>query len=1331
MKKRNNRKQGLGVFARWAVAALLIAGLTAPAGPGGTASAALAGAAATLKDISGSYAESEIQSLYQAGILSGYGEGTFGPAKPVTRAELAKILALALDLTPSPAHAAGFKDIPGDAWYRGYVGALAEFGITGGTSADTFSPGARVTREELVVFFVRAFGLEEKAKELDGGGEPADAERLAAWAKPSASLALRIGFVRGITGPDGRILFQPKAVAERQAVARLTYEFIHNGAQYKDRADELGTAAPTPPPKAAAVISASAASGTTVEVAFDGPIRDLNAGDFAFDGGLSIVSAAFAPGSGSTSLVVLTTGSQTPGQSYKLSYKGKDTGIAVTGYRAPSSPSSPSSPGIPGDAAAAALNRGETIDGDLSVASGGTIGPASGTAVVTGTLTLDPGPSGEIALRNVEADELVVASGSSHSIKLQGVSVIRSLQIHADGQTEPVRVVAQEGTRIRETLVDGSAILESGAGAFGPIAILQGATGRTVEFRGSFADTVDNYAPGATIGVAPNATVSQLRLHEDVKLQGSPEDIFRSSIIADPAVEYGGDVYYNPLVGLALTQLAEEAGSFQNKYPRLDQMASFTNEMGEHVGRILGRLTVASYVGASLMNGWDELEQGVYELIDPVLRVKRDLEGAARALPIQYAEGDNAYTVKRDISLSAEGANGTSVSWRSDQPGILTSAGKVTRPPKDTTVTLTATIGKKGMTVEQTFILKVKAAVSSLEIVDVAATSSYDDEAKQVLLESLRVTMAAPIGLDENGRATYDGLTYTLRIADVATGQPLTGYRIVPDSVQPSSFAVQWPASGERLNLNQSIAVQWVRDGVVAGQVQYPVGAAAFRIDAADPDSTPGIDGRDFKVSWATSAADFRSTEVYLVSADHDLYAGKQPVGLVLNPATTWSGTRQLTLDSEGNPLTERAYKIYLVVKTRQGNFVQFVTFTPHLDVQTSKPSPSTIRTYNYAEGPDEIRMIDLRPGALVKVYDAPIGGRLLAEATAVQTPDGARAAASIPQGFDNGLASVYVTVTHPGEVESERTAQTVAPNPAAPAADRIRIDNRASGPDSVTVDLVPAQATVEVYDAGTGGVLLAKARNESQTAESVELTVPDGLEEGALVYAVVTVAQGDAYAWSLRTAKIVPPSVARLIYATGPYTFVDSQPRQLQIRAAYSDGSERDVTNEAIWSSADDGVVAVTATGSVIPHANGATTVTAAFGGLQAQFSVEVRFDAIAPLYLYSSTDRFIDGGGSVTNVVYSQDIRDNTSERPLNMGQAKYLIVKFSGQTYMDQPNAVAKMDGANVPGSYVFAIGYGYLAVQLPDVGNVPKELEITGVKDANFQTVSPIRIFVFDS
>ncbi|WP_456277587.1 S-layer homology domain-containing protein [Bacillus sp. AK128] len=94
-----------------------------------------------------------IAKLTQAGIF--IKAEKFNPDAPLTRAQMAKVLTLALKLngtTPST-----FKDITNDHWAKSYIDALVSSNITTGYTVDnTFRPNLKTTRSQFAVFLVRS-----------------------------------------------------------------------------------------------------------------------------------------------------------------------------------------------------------------------------------------------------------------------------------------------------------------------------------------------------------------------------------------------------------------------------------------------------------------------------------------------------------------------------------------------------------------------------------------------------------------------------------------------------------------------------------------------------------------------------------------------------------------------------------------------------------------------------------------------------------------------------------------------------------------------------------------------------------------------------------------------------------------------------------------------------------------------------------------------------------------------------------------------------------------------------------------------------------------------
>ncbi len=76
-------------------------------------------------DIKNHWAKDTIEKWKDKGVISGYPDGTFKPDNPVTRAELAKILALAFDLQEKSA--LGYDDVKSENWYYSYLERCAKY----------------------------------------------------------------------------------------------------------------------------------------------------------------------------------------------------------------------------------------------------------------------------------------------------------------------------------------------------------------------------------------------------------------------------------------------------------------------------------------------------------------------------------------------------------------------------------------------------------------------------------------------------------------------------------------------------------------------------------------------------------------------------------------------------------------------------------------------------------------------------------------------------------------------------------------------------------------------------------------------------------------------------------------------------------------------------------------------------------------------------------------------------------------------------------------------------------------------------------------------------
>ena len=99
-----------------------------------------------------------IELLAAKGIVSGFPDGTFQPNAPVTRAQFVKMLVLTLGLKPGNG-ATAFTDVTPTDWFAPYVSAAVSAGIVSGLTPTTFGPNQPLTREQMAVLLARALKL--------------------------------------------------------------------------------------------------------------------------------------------------------------------------------------------------------------------------------------------------------------------------------------------------------------------------------------------------------------------------------------------------------------------------------------------------------------------------------------------------------------------------------------------------------------------------------------------------------------------------------------------------------------------------------------------------------------------------------------------------------------------------------------------------------------------------------------------------------------------------------------------------------------------------------------------------------------------------------------------------------------------------------------------------------------------------------------------------------------------------------------------------------------------------------------------------------------------
>lgn len=118
--------------------------------------------AASFPDLSSDHwAYASVQLLAELGAVGGFADGTFRPEAVVTRAEFVKLLLAVEGLEPAgPAPGdVSFADVAPSAWHAPYVTAAVRAGLVQGTSSTTFSPDTPLTREQMAVLLARVLQL--------------------------------------------------------------------------------------------------------------------------------------------------------------------------------------------------------------------------------------------------------------------------------------------------------------------------------------------------------------------------------------------------------------------------------------------------------------------------------------------------------------------------------------------------------------------------------------------------------------------------------------------------------------------------------------------------------------------------------------------------------------------------------------------------------------------------------------------------------------------------------------------------------------------------------------------------------------------------------------------------------------------------------------------------------------------------------------------------------------------------------------------------------------------------------------------------------------------
>ena len=166
---------------------------------------------------------SDVMFVYENGLFSGTDSRSFSPNASMTRAMLVTVL-YRLEGEPASTGSSSFSDVCSGSYYEKAVAWAAANGIVTGTGSTSFSPDAKVTREQLAAILYRY--AQYKKLDTDAGAKLdsfSDAGNVSGYASEALSWAVSEGL---INGASGRLM--PKGDATRAQVAAILHRFVEN-----------------------------------------------------------------------------------------------------------------------------------------------------------------------------------------------------------------------------------------------------------------------------------------------------------------------------------------------------------------------------------------------------------------------------------------------------------------------------------------------------------------------------------------------------------------------------------------------------------------------------------------------------------------------------------------------------------------------------------------------------------------------------------------------------------------------------------------------------------------------------------------------------------------------------------------------------------------------------------------------------------------------------------------------------------------------------------------------------------------------------------------------
>ncbi len=181
-------------------------------------------ASRTFADISGHWARTDIEIMAARGIVRGMTPQLFAPDDTVTRGQFTAMLVRTLGLT-GDARGVKFTDLPADYWCAADVAVAVKAGLVSGYGNGLFGPNDPITREQMAAMLVRALNygtIKPLPESTLKPGQFADQENISNWARTSVATIVQAGLMKG----REQDMFAPQGLTTRAEAAAVMVRLL-------------------------------------------------------------------------------------------------------------------------------------------------------------------------------------------------------------------------------------------------------------------------------------------------------------------------------------------------------------------------------------------------------------------------------------------------------------------------------------------------------------------------------------------------------------------------------------------------------------------------------------------------------------------------------------------------------------------------------------------------------------------------------------------------------------------------------------------------------------------------------------------------------------------------------------------------------------------------------------------------------------------------------------------------------------------------------------------------------------------------------------------------